>query len=316
MSNELNHGHFTVSEAFSENKLSNFFSKFKGEYGCMVLFEEGSSKNQLRYKLTIEHCGVVNNNQNIFKIDRDSKIYVNDKEPEDFIDKIAIQVSQVIYPLEIKTSYEGAFKDILNFDHILSRWKQQKKAIKETYKGDIVDKYIKLTDTTLSDVEFLKDKITKDWFINLYFSPIYKWYSDDLYVETDVKYPISGKAKPVNYKVRQEIEETEFNDLEINFKGTIQDERCALDLNQKLDYPYYRSKNSDERDLEGEANIKYLLNKKTGIIDGYEAIFNTLFEIPKKVTVKMFLQKAIKENIELKYTEENKPKKSFWSKFF
>ncbi|WP_103070926.1 hypothetical protein [Aquimarina sediminis] len=294
---------------------------FVGDYGCMVIFDDGVSKNELRYRLIIKHIKEVNEYTNFYRIERESSVYINDKEPENFIDILALRVSSVLYPLEVSTSYKGTLSGIVNFEEIKERWKEEKKKIKTKHKGELVNKYIQLTDQSLRSSDILYQKMIKDWFLNLYFAPLYTSYSEDLYVEEKIKYPIAGKATPVNYNVIKkltDVKNSKSNDVMIKMEGEIDDERCALDLVQELDTPYYRMINKNEKDLKGTCNLTYLLNSNNGIVEGIEANFETKFAMPKKVTVKMFLQEVLKsENIDIDDDEDNsKPKKGFWAKLF
>ncbi|KAA1245322.1 hypothetical protein [Aquimarina sp. RZ0] len=297
---------------------------FTGKYGCMIILDDHQSRTELRYKLTIKFIGKVDEFTNSFRITRLPEFYINDQAPQDFLDKLAYEVSNVIYPLEIETLRNGQIHSINNHNDVVSRWNITKKRLSKNYKGLLVDKYIKLTDYTLRSPEVFFDKISKDWFLQLYFAPLYNVYSDDFTFGCEIKYPIAGKALPVNYLTELTIEDLEnesSKDIIIKGKGKIKDQRCALDIEQELDDPYYAKINTNEKKLNGTCDLIYLLDKKTGIVEGYEANFETKFAKPKKVCIKMFLLEKIPEHsvlIDDQEAEENKNdnQKGFWTKLF
>ncbi len=286
---------------------------FKGDYGCMITIDDGKSIHSLRYRLIIQYTGALNKYVKYYKIDRSKAVYSNDKEPESFIDRLALQVSSILYPLEIQVDYKGTLVDIINFEEIKERWSLEKEKIKGQYTGTIVNDYIRLTDHTLRSSDVLLEKMKKDWFLNLYFAPLYIDYTEEYYVDQQITYPTAGKVAPIKYQVTQKLEGAEdidARDYRIKINGAIDDERCALDIEQGLDTPYYNLLNPQEKDLKGTCELTYLLNKEIGIIEGFEANFVTQYAVPKKVEVLMFLQ----ERLEIEKKEETK--KGFWAKLF
>ncbi len=275
----------------NENNVKHKFivrpKNLSGRYGCMIIFEKGELKNEIRYKLNINFLKE-QNGINLFKLDREKELFINDLPPNNFMDQLAFETSKVIYPLELEVSNDGNIKKIRNFSQIKERWIDEEKRIKAYYKGELTDKYLKLTNKTLKAEERLINKLTKDWFFYLYF----KLFNKYDYKEKLMQFPTAGKALPVSYEVTHKVEErSEAEDVLIRIKGKIKDERCALDLEQELDYSYFRNIDSNEKDLKGTCTINYSLNNKTRIIEGIDATFNTKYLEPKKVTIKMFLLK-------------------------
>ncbi|QXP59308.1 hypothetical protein [Olleya sp. HaHaR_3_96] len=284
-------------------------------YGCMIIFEDNQAKNSLRYKLEIKYLGKSDSNSNIFQINRNTDIYINDKLPESSMDELASKVSQVIYPLELETNKNGTLKSVTNFNEIQDRWSVLKKELKKYYKGETTDSYIKLNDKTLSISELFFNKIKQDWFLHLFFAPVYVSYTDSRYVFDKPKYYIAGNAGLVEYDAKKILEENTSGPIHfVKINGTINDQRCALDLEQELKFPYYKTLNSDEKPLEGTCNVTYGIHKDTGVIQGIEAFFETKFVQPKKITVKMFSLDKLEE-IETP-EEEKEVENGFWSRFF
>jgi len=260
-------------------------NKLSGKYGCMVSFEKGAVKNEIRYKLDIDFYKG-KNGINIFKIDRAKELFINDFPPENFLDQLAFETSKVLYPLELEVLNDGNIKRIQNFKEIKERWDKAEEKIRAYYKGELTDKYLKLTTKTLKSEAKLISKLSKDWLFYMYF----KLFTKYGYKEKLMQFPTAGKALPINYAVTHKIEERlDVDDVLIRIKGKIKDERCALDLEQELDFPYYRNIDKNEKDLKGICDVIYSLNNKTRIIEGIDATFYTEYLEPKKVIIKMFL---------------------------
>ncbi len=280
---------FLIDDDESESAVKHKFisrpNKLSAKYGCTVSFEKGTVKNEIRYKLDIDFSKG-QNGINLFRINRAKELFINDFPPNSFIDQLAFETSKVIYPLELEVLNDGNIKSIRNFKKIKERWIKEEKKIRIYYKGKLTDTYLNLTNKTLKAEERLINKLTKDWFFYLFFKLFNKYNFKEKYMH----FPTAGKALPVKYKVSHNVKEREkAKDIFVIINGEIKDERCALDLEQELDYPYFKSINGKEKDLKGTCDISYSLNNKNRIIEGIDATFYTEYLVPKKVTVKMFL---------------------------
>lgn len=304
------------SDVFLENNLHLKPDNFYGQYGFMTIFEDGKAKNEVRYKLSVKFLQIGDDGNNVFRIEREPIVYINDKAPDTIMEELAVKTSQVIYPLQLAVSDSGKLISVLNFETIGKRWITQKKEIRSYYKGETVEKYLQLNDNTLSSYDFFYKKIKQDWFFQLYFEELYVNYGSNLTIPKKGAYCVAGNAGPVNYEGEQKIEHvTTDKNLPyfVRINGEIKDERCALDLEQELEFPYYRNVYPDQKDLEGNYNLVYALNRKTGIIEGLEAKFETLFLEPKKVTIKCFLLENLVETEQKE--EDDMEGLSFWAKF-
>ncbi|WP_025739957.1 hypothetical protein [Aquimarina pacifica] len=298
-------------------QLTQNLSGLYANYGCQIIFEDALGKNEVRYKLTIKYIEQVTEFTHRFRVERANEIYINDQPPDTFIDELAYETSKNIYPIELLVNHDGSLLDILNHEHVVSRWPEEKKRIKKYYKGTMVDRYLTLHEKTILNHEKFLKSLKKDWFINLYFSKIYINYSDEYFVFNKKLYPTAGKAADIEYEVKESItgyDDSNTEEYLIKIEGNINDKRCALDIEQHLDYPFYKAMDSNEKDLKGTCNITYMVTKTTGTLEGFEAFFDTKFEEPKKVTVKMYLLEHLEEEIST-HTEE-KSSEGFWGKFF
>ncbi|MHA7059427.1 hypothetical protein ACWGOQ_0019525 [Aquimarina sp. M1] len=305
--------------SFRLSKLNFEPESFSAQYGCMIIFEEDDVINELRYKLNVTFLEQQEFTSTLL-VDREPDYFINDKIPNNLNEIIPFEVSSFIYPLVIETNYQGNISGINNFNEIKIRWKKLKNTLNHKYDTNILAKHIKQTENYLQSIQSFEKKMFQDWFLNLYFAPIYVSYSDDLYTIKQLEYPLVKDISAINYQVKQKIIESS-KDIRITLNGEIDDPRCALDIEQGSNTPYFNIIDPKEKKLKGTNEILYFVNKKSGVVEGYNAVFETSFSMPKKVTVKMFLLEHLSTKTSVIIededgTTESKPKKNFFSKLF
>ena len=262
--------------------------EFKGDYGCMIEYQSDKGSNLLRYKLKFEYLGKKNGQSYLFRITRHQDVYINDRKPDSFLHEIGYEVSKILYPLDVECNFIGSFKTVANFSEIQKRWSAKKNELLSKYQDESVRKYIEKTSYSLALKERLTTKLESDYFLSVYFKPIFIYYTAFLSFETNLSFPVLGLSKPVNFKVNQSIDEKQLqqNEYRIHINGQIDDDRSLADLEQKFDYPNYSSEDEEEK---GSCAFTYLLNNKTKIIEGINGVFDLKFGSTRKVLVKMFL---------------------------
>ncbi|MBU2946312.1 hypothetical protein [Zobellia uliginosa] len=261
---------------------------FNGVYGCMIEFQSGESSNMLRYKQQFEYLGERNGQNHLFRITRFEDIFINDRKPDSFLEELSHEVSMTLYPLDVECNSTGSFKIITNFPEIQKRWSVKKDELLNKYTDESVQKYIEKVCYSLAFKERLLVKLESDYFLSVYFKPIFIYYTAFLSFETNLSFPVLGLSKPVNFKVNQSIDEKQLqqNEYRIHINGQIDDDRSLADLEQKFDYPNYSTEDEEEK---GSCSFIYLLNNKTKIIEGINGVFDLKFGSTRKVLVKMFL---------------------------
>jgi len=208
----------------------------------------------LRYKQEFEYLGENNGQGHLFRVTRSNDIFVNDKEPDSFIHELGCEVSKVIYPLDVLCGQVGNFKTVTNFTEIQERWSVKKEQLLTKFKDESVKKYIESVSQTMAFKERFLSKLKSDFFLAIYFKPIFLYYTAFLNFETNLSFPVLGLAKPVNFKINQAIDETSEDDED---KGTL--------------------------------DLTYLLNYETQVIEDIYGAFDLKFGYVKKIQIKMFL---------------------------
>ena len=261
---------------------------FNGVYGCMLEIQSDKTSHQLRYKQRFESIEGKYQNKHVFRITRFDEVFINDKKPDGLLQTLAHDVSKVLYPLEVECRLTGGFIKVSNFKDIKKRWANKKKALLEIYQNKDAIKYIELTDRSFAVEENFQKKMESNYFLALYFKPIFQYYTAICSFENTITFPLLGTAKPVRFKVQQSIDEQALyqNKYRVYLVGQIADDRSLTDLEQRLNFPNYPA---EEPEKKGTCDIMYMLNDQTRIIEGIDSVFEPNFGPVRKLKVKMFL---------------------------
>jgi hypothetical protein len=292
----------------------------KMNYGIMYTIDVNNNVDTIKYEASVQCLEIFPNNNAIFLINRTSKTYINDVEPELIADILATKVAEVLYPMLLKTNDKGKILSIQNFQAIKERWAAKQQEILTYYQGELVEKYLHLTGLSLQDENVLLHSLSTDWFLCTYFNTIYQHSVTTAKTEKWVSFPLLGKSEPVVFKATQSIEEhyTEDNLLQLNIKGELADERCKADLENELNFPYF-GMNGAMPMATGSYRAQYYLDPVFYAVDMAYLECEIELEEKKRVTVLIASLNAPKYKVtnENNYsfaTEEviEKKRKSFW----
>lgn len=142
----------------------------KKKYGVIIRFPNRDL--QIHYTITVSRLS-----GGIIEIQKD-KTWVNNEEVDRQIEKLAEAASEALYPLQVSTQSNGALNKIINHKDISGRFKNDiYPKLRQYYVGNVADEILgKLTrsfDQLGSNCGFLR----KNSFFNLYFQPVYRFYS-------------------------------------------------------------------------------------------------------------------------------------------
>lgn len=285
-------------------------------YGVLITLEKGEDIQTIKYEVNLRWVKQETNGDTVFEINRISKTYINDEEPDSIADTLAVKIAQVLYPLQVIIDKKGDYVGINNFDAIQNRWAGIKEAIYNEYEGEWVEKYIQLNDEALKSKELIEESLTNDYFIRAYFNGIYQEYPEKGIINNNIHFPVFHDASDVTYKVNQQIEEyyDESNLIVLNQKGELNEERAKEDLEERLSFPYYAFSAENYTIAEGKYRSKYFLNPNSHVIEYLFLEVGIELDIPEKITITAS-NLAIISNIELQnqYSEilgENETNKS------
>lgn len=181
--------------------------------------------NEIKYEIEIKRIQNDQDNNVIFEINRITDIYINEITPDLLYDKLAHITGSVLYPLSITIDSNNEVLSIANHDEILTRWQSIKNKINQDFEGELVNHYLLRMESLLKS----KDQITlalrkNDWFLNIFFKPIYRNYAENIKEEENKwHFPI---LESLNYYFKlEQVLNTNYNHfgaIEITHQATLE----------------------------------------------------------------------------------------------
>lgn len=291
-------------------------------YGILKTIQSGSNEATIiSYKVSIHFHPVDQENNRYVTIDRFSKTFINDQEPDLIADELALSCTAVLYPIILKVDANRLITDIYNYEEILTRWREQKTKKIEYYKGEIAEKYFQLFEASLLTKDYLLKSLKNDWLFATYFNAIYKSYNTKSGIKNAVEFPIVPNTKPVQYEVDQKaIEFIQNKRIKIEMKGKCFDKRSKADFRNKANFPSFTKRNESTK---GQYRALYFLEPYTHSIQSAYVNCNLDLDIPKSVSISVSMldnQPNINSNKKSDFIEEENQnddkKKSFWKSLF
>lgn len=190
---------------------------------------------QIHFTVDVAYKGQSHNGKHHFNINR-KQVYINETAPDLVIEQLAEKAGSCLYPMEISTSDEGPFEEIINFEEIKKRWDSKKEELQNYYKGEIAEKIIANLDRVYSSKNKMEMAMNDDLFFTLFFMPIYR-----KHVERKAEYKkeivFVPFEMPISYDIIQEVDKflTVSKKQKISLKGyTAKSEANLPEL--QLDY--------------------------------------------------------------------------------
>ena len=193
-----------------------------------------------------------NEQYHIFKFNKNS-ILINGEIPDMKAYELALDCSSVLFPVELGIDFNGKIEDIHNYRVILNKWKENKQRLLQKYEDENSRQYINKVDIRIESKELLLENLSKELFIQFYFSPYFKTFSN-------------GKAENTErfsqYKILYE------NHYEINLEHEIHisqssrsvDPRSQEEIIRYLENSYENSEDSEL--FESEITANFILDKQ------------------------------------------------------
>lgn len=230
-------------------------------YGVRVLWKENSKQQQLDFDMDIS---ILNSDDTYsYQLNR-NQVYLNNSLPDTTIEELANTCGNVLYPTLID------FQDysITNSSEIKNRWIKLKKDIKGKFQGDYVNNYLNAMDEILNSELSINLALKQDIFLSLWRHIVEtRVYDEQLKSKVIFNFPMIPFSNPIRYKGTQYLEKyyTKYNTIKTRLSGTIADNRSVKDLKERKKFP--TEKNNSERLIpEGDCNLEYDLDRKTGIL--------------------------------------------------
>ena len=246
---------------------------FNKNYGYLLTIKNADQEDTIKYGVDIAYIKTIPEKARLFSINKSSKTYLNDTEPDLLVDKLANEAGAVLYPLIIEVDFYGAFLTVHNYKEILERWKTKRTEIKNYYTGDEAEKYCELMDQTITSENLLNWAIQKDFLIATYFTSIYKSYTPSLKTEEEAAYPLAGSSLPVTFSITQQVQEylNDLDAIELRHAGVAVDERSINDIEQEQNFALSKSIDPKSKPVDGKYTARYMLHAQTKAIRSIDA---------------------------------------------
>lgn len=178
----------------------------KRNYGVIFkYYKNDTDYTQLHFEVEVVYKGQSQFGKHIFSIDK-KKIFIDEKAPDLILEQFAEKAGSCLYPMDIITSDEGPFEEILNYEDVKSRWNSAKKDLEDYYKGKIAEDMIANIDEMYLNQEKLNSTVSKDLFLTLFFMPIYRKHTNRI-AEYEKKITFLSVKKTVDYSILQQVDE-------------------------------------------------------------------------------------------------------------
>lgn len=259
-------------------------------YGYTLENYEGDLlKNKIHYEVD----AVYKKNDFNFKIIEINRkqVYINQKMPDVAVEQLLDKIAQNIFPIALQINDTGEIKAIANHNKIKERWRITKDELTNYYKKEQSDAIIKKADLCFNNEKELIGMLSKNWFFNLFFKPIYGNYPKEKEIQYTSKVPFLSK-RLVEYEITQTLKDlyTKSGKVIINHTGKIADHRT---LDEVLQNKTVLEKDRPNIQLiQSEGNVQYKLNSSDNSIFSIIGTFNTKMSNDKinKIQIEIYQQ--------------------------
>ncbi len=280
----------------------------KRTYGVILRSEDEKRKKlQVHYQIDVICLDTEEDNTYTFELMK-HQVYVNEKKPDATIDELVEQCGKVLYPLHIEVNSIGKAVRIINQHAIQQRWAHQKSKILQSYKGKEVDLLVKNMEDILQSVDKTTSLLLqRDWFMVLFFAPIYNTTHTK---NQKAQFPLIPYAPSVSYKATHTFEKHAHKegDILISQKGTCNDDRDEIDIIRGN----VISIRTPKQKVKGKLKLLYHIYKNSSIADAITGSCQINFPSgkSKKMEVEIYNLKEKEpiseaEKIALQEQEEN-----------
>jgi hypothetical protein len=252
-------------------------------YKVLIKINSNNQNNTIEYYVSVRW---VRKDDLLYtiKINKFTETYkINGLNPDLVADELAIQTASILYPLELLVTRQDGIIGVNNIDEIQKRWINIKKNILNYNEGEVIEKYLRLTEKSVKDEETLQLSLKNDWFLHTYFNNIYQTYTSEYIIDNLIAVPFVFNTDGVEYKVQQKIDKDldENGYINISMKGEPSDLRSIIDLENKLDYNRYTS----ESPLVGECSAMYIVEPEYNTIEEVKFYSRLELEHSKEIDI-------------------------------
>jgi hypothetical protein len=244
----------------------------KKNYDVLYVLEDGDEKDTIHFEASVKWIAIDPKGFHFFEIDRLSKTYINDAEPDTMMEELAVKTAEILYPLQIVVDHTGKWVDVHNYNQILERWESKKREILDYYEGEVAQIHIKHTEQSLASKATLKDSLKSDLFLRALFNGIHIDYTTNHTFENNITFPLI-KDEEASFLVQQKVapflEDKKW--IKMEQKGNY------IDTDFDIDFEF--------DPWEGNYNATYFLNPDSYCVEKMELECIIHYDSPIKATI-------------------------------
>ncbi|OWP79314.1 LysM peptidoglycan-binding domain-containing protein [Flavobacterium oreochromis] len=304
------------------NSLFYIPTKSFSKYGVIITIEDGEDKNEIKYEKSVkwiqkfEDC-------HIFEINDISKPFINEEEVNSIVHTLAYETSKVLYPMHLMVDEKGNWEQVAKCNTYPRRWNIIKKEIFKEFQGKMVEEYLQEFENLLENQNKINSYMFQDYFLRTLFLGYCFEYQEKFKTEREISFPIIENANEPIYKIEADIVPylDEYNLVNINFKGVLNDPRSKIDFINENHYPF--EENRDTEKATGNFFLKAFLDPNSSIPESIYLECSISLEKTKKISVvisdisgkeKPYIHNH--SNLLLDSETTNNNKKGFWKSLF
>lgn len=176
----------------------------KKKYDVHYVLENGEEKDTIHFESIVKWIAVDPKGFHFFEVDRMTKTYINNSEPDTMLEELAAKTAEIIYPLQIVVDHTGKWIDVHNYKQILDRWENKKREILDYYEGEVTQIHIEQTEQSLTSKAALYDSLRSDLFLRGLFNGIHINYTANYEFENNISFPLI-KDEEASFIIEQKI---------------------------------------------------------------------------------------------------------------
>lgn len=230
-------------------------------YGVVITFD---GDRKIHFKATVSCLKSLDNGNFLFRVNR-GQVYINNKVPEQLIDKLADELGKFLYPMELSVDEKGCVEDVVNHAALIRNWEENKVKTERYYQGAVAEKICRQVDQDIRRKEKLLRALREDWFFAVYFSGIYGLKPYDFRNLTPVDLPLEPGSAPVRYYLTREISRLAepAGTILIDCKGHVRDTtNTSSEETTHAHLLVQKAVNKDPGSVKGDVRMRYRLYRK------------------------------------------------------
>ncbi|WP_374172422.1 hypothetical protein [Flavobacterium tructae] len=252
-------------------------------------FEGDLLKNKIHYEIE----AVYKKNDfdlKIIEINR-KQVYINHKMPDVAVEQLLDKIAQNLFPIALKIGDTGEIKAIANHNVIKERWLANKEELTDYYKKEQSDTIIQKADLYFNDEKELMKMLSKNWFFNLFFKPVYGYYPEKKEIQYVAKVPFLSKGL-LEYEIAQTLQNfyTKSGKLIVTLIGKTKDHRTIDEVLQNK--TVLEKDRPNIQTIQSQGSVQYKLNSSDNSIFSVIGTFETKMSNEKinKIQIEIYQQ--------------------------